>query len=145
MWATFNQGGLAFTTGQTRVFDLLADANIPSDHAGFVIQRVIFQGLFHIGAQDESWNYGMIVSDSAIVGTAAPSALARPDLWWTWIDNVFDTASGAANDQVVVRSVDSRTKRRIHGAQETLALSVTQNGAASHNASFWVRTLVALP
>jgi hypothetical protein len=144
-WATFAQSGLSFTTGQSRVFDLLADTNFAINHAGFTVMRTEFICQFNYGNQNDSWSFGTIVTRLGDIGTATPNVVANADLWWLWFDQVFPTASAAAFDQAFDYRATSRTKRKIHEAGDTYAIAVTNNSSATHACSLTVRTLIALP
>jgi hypothetical protein len=144
-WFTFAQGGLSFTTGQTRVFDLLADAAFPLNHGGMTVVRTRGVIQFNFGVQGDSWTWGTIVTRLGDIGTAAPSPVTTPDLPWLWIEQVFAPASAAAPDEAVDHQVDIKSRRRIHAASETYAICVTNNSVGTHNASFFLRALVQLP
>jgi hypothetical protein len=144
-WATFDQGNLAFTTGQVRVFDLLADTNFPAGHAGLTIVRTEYQLLFSNTDATHFWTYGTYVTRLADVGGSEPSPISRPDTWWLWLDRVLPSYSGATVNANEPRRVTSLTKRRIHGDSDTYVISVSNGAASTQVASLYVRTLVALP
>src|SRR5260370_13671152 len=144
-WATFNQGALVFTTGQSRVFALVGDTAYPIGHAGMTVLRTEFLCQFNYGNQNDTWQLGTIVTRLADIGGSNPNVLQQPDDFWLWYDTLYPTASGATFDQALDYRASSRTKRRIHGQSDTYAISVTNNSAATHNCSLNIRTLIALP
>src|SRR5260370_8979002 len=77
-WATFNQGALAFTTGQSRVFDLLGDSAYPIGHAGMTVLRTEFLCQFNYGNQNDTWQLGTIVTRLADIGGRDPNLPPEP-------------------------------------------------------------------
>ena len=144
-WVTFSQGGLSFTTGQSRTFDLLADAAFPLDHGGLTIVRTEFMLSLRQTTIGDLWSLGTYVTRLADVGTVEPNSFSRPDLWWVWWDVVYSSFTGATVDSCQLYRMTSKTKRKLHGAADTYVINLTNQSASTRLADVTVRTLVALP
>ena len=149
-WLTISQALTVNSLTATNV-DLLGDLEAAgaSKVGVTVIRALVSLGLTYAASGDQ-YDVGlgvMRVSDvgASITGASFDPGL-HPDLPWAWNDQYFATASGAAIDVRRAISIDMRTRRRIHGLQDTFGLSVRNvTGASLTNGSLYARVLVRLP
>ena len=146
VWVGSQAGGLTFTTGQTRIFDLLSNLEVAGvSKLGIVVVRQLLSLRLTFNLSSDSWFLGTIVTRNEDIGGSVPNVLAQPGLPWMMTDEVFPTASAATADNAIAQHYDIRSRRRVPGLDSTLALSATSNAASNITLSYFARVLVTLP